>query len=331
MPMKLPKTIALVIAMSCTCSFAQTVPDVVLIVNTFPKTSPGLQPNLDFDALLAGMNGPTPRLGVAIKPIDPLPPSFAFEQVSRGRLQMMWANSANFSEKNFGFVLFGQPPFIAADKYFEWRAKPDTAKMADDLYARYGLKAVPCAAVDSNMDFVLRMVPQGDYQFRGARVAMNGPHRDLYAATGVMSIGIPFGEMRDALQAGTIDGAYAWTPHESVDMKLWESAKVVYFPSEIRHFFAIDLFLNLQFWKDLPDKSRTAIEETCAGLVKESLISSRKNAAAAIERYQAASVAVLPMPRKEVEVMRASWRHNASKQSLFDPAFGSMYRSLYAQ
>lgn len=332
--MKLSLLLSCVLALTVTALAAQTTTTEIPVANTFPSTVPGLQPNLDLSAFARHLNkylseksGST----MVVKPTTPLPPSAALSYVASGRVPMAWTQSSSFTDKEFGFLLLGQAPFVSAERYLEWRADPATVIAADALYAKYGVKAMPCSVVDSNMDFLLRKLPDGDYQFRGAKVAMTGPFRDVYTATGIVPMALPFGELRNVLNKGLVDGAYAWTPHESIELALYESTGVLYFPSQVRSFFVIDLLLSPKFWNDLQAQERTAIEMVCGQLIKETLVSSRKYAADAVEKYKKASIPVLPLPDQEVAAMRAAWNQIAGKRATFDPAFEALFKSLYGR
>lgn len=300
----------------------------LLTVNLFGENL-SLQPNSAFQKLSQALKGQGGASGFDIQPVAAPLSSMAFDGVVGGRVQAMWAQSAFFSSRNYALTLFSSPPFVSSERYVKWRALPETVRLADAVYAKMGLKAVPCSIIDANMDFVLRRVPDGDYAYRGARVVMTGPLQEAYAASGIMPLAIPIGEVPRAMQAGTVDGAYAYSPHESIELKLYESTKALVHPSSVRSFFAIDLIFNLKAWTELSAPDKAGIESVCRKMITETLASSRKLAAEAVEKYRKAGVPVMQLPDTETQAIRAKWEEMAARRSAFEPDFSELYKSLY--
>ena len=133
------------------------------------------------------------------------------------------------------------------------------------------------------------------------------------------------------MEAGVIDGAYTYSPYDSIELRFYESTKALVFPSRVRSFFAVDLLINLEFWTALPESDRSAIEGICKDLVTETLASSKKLASDAAEKYRSAGIPVITLPDGDTELMRQKWDEIAAKRSLFEPAFAQLFKSLYAK
>lgn len=330
--MKAWKILIGILALSVTPLWAQTSSTDVLVVDTFPATSPDLQTRIDLLAFSQRLNKYFSEQSGAtrvVKTASPMPSTVAWSYMASGRVSMMWTLSSYFTDKDMRLLLLGQPPFITAEDFLRWRNSPATSAIAETVYAKLGVKSIPCSIVDSNMDFALRRLPGEDYRFTGAKVAMTGVYRDIYAAMGVSPMALPFGEFRSLLEKGLIDGAHTWTPHESIALTLYDSIKVLYWPSQARRFFAVDLYVSQKFWNELTTQDQSAIETICRQLVEETLVSSKKYAADAVEKFRKASIPVMPLPDKEVDAMRGAWYQIASKRSAFDPAFETLFNSLY--
>jgi TRAP-type mannitol/chloroaromatic compound transport system substrate-binding protein len=243
--------------------------------------------------------------------------------------QMILSAAGYYANAEYGFLLLNTPPFVSADKLIEWRLSDAGVNLTDALYAKQGVKGLPCVAIDGNMDFLTRRPISSEYGLKGTKIAMPAPIGPLYAATSASFFAFPLGELRIGLEKGLIDGAYFWTPHESIEMKLYEAAQAVYAPSEIRPVFVADLMVGLHFWESLPENSRQTITATCQRLLRETLMTSRRRAAAAIEKYRAGGIPVEPLPAEAVAAIRKNWEETAAKRAIFDPVFQSMHKSLY--
>jgi len=294
-------------------------------------SSAALQPKLAFESFSKLLTSVSMVSGFELQAPSGLPPTFAFESAASGKVQMAWSQSAYFSAKEYAFTLFTYPPFVTSERYIEWRSTPETTKLADGLYAKYGLKAIPCSVIDANMDFVLRKAPDADYQYRGARISMIGPLSEIYAASGIAPIALPLSEGPRAMETGTIDGAYAYSPYDSIELRHYEATKALVYPSKIRSFLAIDLLINLEFWTSLPEADQKSIEGICKKLVTETRESSKKLSRDAAEKYKSAGVPVITLPEKETELVRQKWEEIAAKRSLFEPVFAQLFKSLYVK
>jgi len=271
----------------------------------------------------------TPGKPFNIQMAEPFPSASSFENLSSGKLQLMWIASAAFVTKEYAFTLLSHPPFVSLDRYLQWRAQPMTVKAVDSLYAKYEMKALPCAVIDGNPDFVLRRVPDADYRLKGAKVGMNGPLREIYAATGITPIALPVSELARSMETGILDGVHTFSPHETIELRLYDYTKAVIYPSAVRGFTVTELMMNLAFWNGLDASDRAAIEGVCRRMVSESIKSSRKLADDAIERYRKAGTVVMTMSELDVQLIRQKWEEVAAKRAAFEPAFEQLYKSLY--
>lgn len=326
---KLTSSFLFLLSITSTSAVSQQAATLPLMMNSFQSFPQSVQPNIFLKSFMESMSKATTDPSFRFRLQTQLPSSIALDNLSNGQLKMMWTQSVNFSSKEFAFMLLTSPPFIGVDRYIEWRSMPSTKTTVDNLYSKYGIKAIPCAAVDSNMDFVLRKVPEGENQYRGARIAMSGPYQELYAAIEIAPIAIPLGEVPRSLQTGTIDGAYTYSPYDSIEFRIYDSTKAIIHPSLVRSFFVIDLLFNQTYWEELQVSSREAVERTCRKLLADSAVTSRNLSLEAVEKYRKAGVTFMSLPQNETEVVRAKWEEIAAKRGTFEPPFAALYKSLY--
>lgn len=308
--------------------FAQVKGGESLIVNKFQQLRFADLINTAYDDLVREIQAKLP--GVRPNPQGPasMTPN-DLENLSAGKLQMMLTSGAFYINTEYAFLLLSSPPFLAVDDFLAWRKSPEGQELADAVYAKHGVKSLPCVAIDANMDFVTRRPLGDEYMLKGARIGMTAPFGNLYAATGMSFAALPFSELRNAMEKGVIDGAYAWTPHESIELQLYEATQALYTPSVIRRFFVVDLLVGLRFWNELPESSRKTIAATCNRLTNETLSTSRRRAAVAIEKFKAGGIQVATLPDGPVEAIRRKWGEVAEKRAVFDPHFQAIFQSLY--
>lgn len=329
--MKHQKILALILFSFCTLAVAQNEIKKINILNSFQRWPQDVQHNVYLNSFVEKISKQITGARIGVYSGEPLTSAQAFDYVGNGRATMMWTQSSFLSAKEYSFALLSQPLFISSQQFFKWRATPVAAQSIGKLYEKYGVKTLPCAAIDGHMDFVMRRLPDSDYQFKGAKVAVGPPAPEVYGATGMYTIGIPVTEIYRALEKGLIDGAYAITPHESIQWRLFEFSKILYFPSEVRSFVVLDLMVNLKYWNELSSADRYSIEQVCTQSIQDSLSRSRKLALDGVDKYKKADIPVIPLPAQDVAVMQAKWLEVVAKQSAFDPVFESLYKSMYGK
>jgi TRAP-type mannitol/chloroaromatic compound transport system substrate-binding protein len=329
--MKPQKILALILFSFCTLAFAQNEIKKINIVNSFQRWPQDVQHNVYLNSFVEKISKQITGTRFGVYSGDPITTTNAFEYVGNGRATMMWTQSSYLSSKEYSFALLSQPLFMSSQQFFKWRGTPMAVQSIDKLYEKYGVKALPCAAIDMHMDFLMRRLPDNDYQFKGAKVAIGPPATEVYAATGMHTNNIPVTETYRALEMGTIDGAYTFTPHESIQWRIFEFSKVLYFPSVVRSFAVLDLMVNLKYWNELSSADRFSIEQVCTQSIQDSLSRSRKLALDGADKYKKAGIPVMALPAQDVMAMQAKWLEVVAKQSAFDPMFESIYKSLYGK
>lgn len=329
--MKHQKILVLFLFSFCTLAFSQNEIKKINILNSFQRWPQDVQHNVYLNSFVEKISKQITGARIGVYLGEPLTSAQAFDYVGNGRATMMWTQSSYLSSKEYSFALLSQPLFISSQQFFKWRVTPIAAQNIDKLYEKYGVKSIPCAAIDMHMDFLMRRLPDSDYQFKGARVAVGPPAPEVYAATGMYTINIPVTEAYRALEMGTIDGAYAFTPHESIQWRLFEFSKVLYFPSEVRSFVVLDLMVNLKYWNELSPTDRLGIQQVCSQSIQDSLSRSRQLALDGVDKYNKAGISVMTLPAQDVAVMQAKWLEVVAKQSAFDPMFESLYKSMYGK
>lgn len=307
---------------------AQGSPGETIIVNKFQRLPSAGQINTPFGKLVQDIQTGLPNLRISPKDFVSITTK-DLEHLAAGNVKMMLTQGTYYSNTELAFFLLNSPPFISAEEFLDWRQSPEGDKLAAAVYAKHGVKSIPCAVIDANMDFVTRRPLGDEYTLKGAKIALAGPLGGLYAATGMTAMALPFTEIRAMLEKGLVDGAYSWTPHESIEMQLYESAQALYAPSTVRSFFVADLLITLTFWNGLTRIDQAAIASACTRQTTETLATSRKLAAQAIEKYRAGGILVAPLPTDAVEAIRKKWDEVAAKRSVFDGHFQAIYKSLY--
>lgn len=310
-------------------AIAQGIPSEIAILNRFRPLTALTTVNDAFADLVKSLQGELPGLRFRIQTGSTMTAN-DLPNLAAGRPpQMLLSAAGYYANAEYGFLLLNTPPFVSADKLIEWRLSDAGVILTDALYSKQGVKGLPCVAIDGNMDFLTRRPINSEYGLNGAKIAMPAPLGPLYAATGASFFAFPLGELRVALEKGTIDGTHFWTPHESIEMQLYEVAQAVYAPSEIRSIFVADLMVGRNFWESLPTNSQRTIAATCKRLLRETLTTSRRLAAVAIEKYRAGGIPVQPLPAELVAAIRKKWEETAAKRAIFDPSFQAIHKSLY--
>ncbi|MFK5980810.1 MAG: TRAP transporter substrate-binding protein [Rhizobiaceae bacterium] len=98
--------------------------------------------------------------------------------------------------------------------------------------------------------------------FKGIKIrTFNSATTDMFNRIGMTSVQLPWGEVVPSLAAGTINSVTT-SASAGVDGKFWEFLKVMYPTSHVWGSNVVSV--NLDAWKALSDKNRSAIESVAA-------------------------------------------------------------------
>jgi len=187
-----------------------------------------------------------------------------FDAVSKGVLDCGQSWPGYWKGKNEAFTCYASVPFsMDYETYSIWYWMGEGKVLMDDLYGRYNLKGLFLGNAGQELGLYSNKPRSKFEDFKGIKVRTVGWFMDILNRMGVNATAIPGPEVYLALERGIVDAAEFSSPTITYAMGFHEVVKYVIEPGVHQPGAQMDLFINLDKWKALPDDLR-AIVEICA-------------------------------------------------------------------
>ena len=170
-----------------------------------------------------------------------------------GALDMGHGYPAYWAGKLNAVNFFTPVPFgITTQEQNAWLRYGGGQEIADKVYGELGVKVFPSGntSVQAAGWFNKEIKSIGDY--KGLKIRSGGLGSKVLSAIGATPVQIPLGEVPQALQNKTIDGADFVGPHNDMAFGLHKVAKFYYWPGWMEPCGMLDCFVNLKAWGKLP-------------------------------------------------------------------------------
>lgn len=238
------------------------------MTSAYPAGSPfytsGPGSATDFVKRVEAMSGG--RIKIKFYAAGELIPALAgFDAVREGTVDMNWANAYFWAGKSFAAQYFTAVPFgMDALGVNAWLYHGGGQALWDELYAPFGLKALPAGNTGMQMTGWFRKPIESVEDFKGLRMRIPGLAGKVYEQLGVSVKLLPGGEIFPALQRGVIDAAEFVGPYLDRKLGLHKAAKYYYTPGWHEPCNVTELLINKKTWASLPADLQAVIENAAA-------------------------------------------------------------------
>lgn len=188
-----------------------------------------------------------------------------FDAVSKGVLDAGHSWPGYWKGKNEAFVLYASVPFsMDYETYSVWYYQGEGKKLMDELYGRYNLKPFFCGNAGQELGLYSKKARKTMADFKGIKVRTAGWFMDILNRMGVNATAIPGSEVYLALERGIVDAAEFSSPGITYGMGFHEIAKFVIEPGVHQPSAQVDLFINMDSWKKLPEDLKAIVTVAAA-------------------------------------------------------------------
>jgi len=189
------------------------------------------------------------------------PPLQLLDAVADGALEMGHGYPAYWAGKLPAMQFFSPLPFgVTTQEQNAWFRYGGGQELAEKVYGQLGVKFLPSGntSVQAAGWFTKEINTLGDYQ--GLKIRSGGLGAKVLSAVGATPVQLPLGEVPQALQNGSIDGADFVGPMNDMAFGLYKSAKFCYWPGWMEPCGVLDCFINKAAWDKLPDDLKAIVE-----------------------------------------------------------------------
>jgi len=193
---------------------------------------------------------------LVIKPFSAgelVPAMQSFDAVSKGSAEVGHDWPGYWKGKNEAFVPFSSVPYgLDGEGYNIWLYERGGAKMMDDLYGQFNMRAFPCGQCDQEQGLSSNKKASKMEDFKGMRIRTVGWYMDILNEMGASVSPLPGGEIYLALERGVIDAGEFSSPAMTYPMGFQDICDYCISPGAHQPGIQCALFINKDKWATLP-------------------------------------------------------------------------------
>ncbi len=238
-----------------------------------------------------------------------------------------------------GYYYVGKSPALAFDtavpfglsarQRFAWLYRAGGRELLQDVYADFGVHAIPLGSTGGQMGGWFRRPLDGLDDLRGLRMRIPGIGGEIMTRLGVSVQVLAGADVYPALERGAIDAVEWVGPYDDERLGLHQIAENYYYPGWWEPGVTTTLQVGRRAWDELPSLYREALEGAC-----------REATLLTLARYDAANPSALErlveehgvrLRRFSDDVMEAAWEESRAyleEQAAADDAFRTVYESF---
>ena len=302
------------------------------LVTSWPKNLPGpgvtAQRIADQVALLSGG-----AFKIRLFAAGELVPALGvFDAVSNGTADMAHTASFFWQGKIPASVYFTAIPFgLLPHEHISWIEQGGGQALWDELYAPFGIKPVMAGNTGVQMGGWYKKPLQSLDDLRGLKIRMPGLGGEVMRRLGAAPVGLPPGELFQALQTGVLDATEFLGPWSDRAMGFQKAAKYYYSPGFHEPNGTGEALFNQAACGALPEEFQAILLEACRAENGRALAESDWENAGSLQLLrQEDGVEVLSYPDDILEALRVTTGEVLLDTSRQDPMSNRIYQSHQA-
>ncbi|KJS28707.1 MAG: hypothetical protein VR64_22975 [Desulfatitalea sp. BRH_c12] len=303
------------------------------MVSTWTPTINLLEGDKNFAKLVNELsNG---RLQISVSPAGELVPATAvFDSVSKGSVECGGDWPSYWAGKNSAFDLLGSFPMgLGQYDAINWYYHGGGKKVFDDLFGKYNMKYFLTAVSPMESGIRARVPIKTLEDYKGKKLRMSGKAQGhILQKLGAAQVMVSGGEIYQALQMATIDGAEFCSPSIDWKMGFAEVTKYNIGPGWHQPSSTFGVMINKGAWEKLPDDLKVIVER--ASIANVAYMSSWYEATniEALNQFVASGHEIFKLSEEELKkIENYAWEYlveEAKKNPDYQTAALSMFQFL---
>ena len=282
-----------------------------------------------FAATLARISGGTIEISFS-EPDAGMPAREVFAAVKAGKAESGWAVASYWADEMPAASFFSAVPFgPGAGEFLAWMRFGGGQGLYDELYARHGVKGLPCAIAAPEASGWFRNEITSAADLKGLKMRFFGLGARVMGKFGVVTE-LPQGDIFAAFAGGELDAIEYSMPAVDVDLGFDRVAKHYYFPGWHQQSTIVELLVNLDKWNGLADRQRGLIEAACGDTMQYTLAEGEAIQAGALSQLRARGVEIHRWSPELLIAFGKAWSEVAAEAAAADAGFRRAWESLQA-
>jgi TRAP-type mannitol/chloroaromatic compound transport system substrate-binding protein len=303
------------------------------MVTTWTPSIDLIEGDKNFAKLVGELSGG--RMQITVSPAGELVPANAvFDTVAKGSAECGGDWPSYWAGKNSGFDLLGSFPMgLSQYDYINWYYHYGGKKVFNDLFGKYNMLyfLTSVSPVESGIRSRMPIKTLADY--KGKKLRMSGKAQGhILKKLGAAQVMVSGGEIYQALQMGTIDGAEFSVPSIDWKMGFAEVTKYNIGPGWHQPSSTFGVMINKDAWAKLPDDLKVVVERAAQANVAVMSSWYETGNMAAFYNFQKAGVQRFQLPESDLKkIEEYAWEYlvdEAAKNPDFHAAALSMFQYM---
>jgi TRAP-type mannitol/chloroaromatic compound transport system substrate-binding protein len=259
-------------------------------------------------------------------------PAFsAADAVQNGTVEMCQTAAYYFLGKDLAFALPCAVPFGPnARGQNAWQYHGGGIDLMNEFFKKYNIHALPAGNTGAQMGGWFRKEIKSLGDLNGLKYRIGGFAGRVLGKLGVVAQQIPAGELFQALEKGTIDGAEWVGPYDDEKIGLAKVAPFYHYPGWWEGGAMIHHFINLDQWNRLPASHKAIVR--AASDMANVWMTSKYDAAnpAALKRLVAGGAQLKPFPPAVMDACLKSALEVYQEVAATNADFKKIWENLWA-
>jgi TRAP-type mannitol/chloroaromatic compound transport system substrate-binding protein len=254
-----------------------------------------------------------------------------FDSVSKGAIETSYTTSGFHAGRIPAIAFFSSVPFgPTVDEYFAWMQYGGGNEIYREVYAQHNLIAFHCGVVVAEASGWFRNEIKTVEDLKGLKMRFFGLGALVMGKLGVSTQLIAPADIYAALERGVIDATELSFP--SVDLKFgyYQIAKHYYFPGWHQQASLIEMMVNLEKYKSLPDAYQLMLEVACNDAGIRTMAEGNSKQIAALDELKKKGVQIHRWSDEFLNTFRTKWEEVLKEKSAEDPLFKRIADSYLA-
>ena len=254
-----------------------------------------------------------------------------YDAVSEGAIDAAYGSPGFDVGKNSAYAFFAAIPFgPGAGEMLAWLRHGNGLKLAQEMYARNNIHMLPCGILPPESGGWFRKEIKSLDDLKGIKMRFLGLGAKVMEQFGVSTQLLAPGEIYQALELGTLDGAEQSVPAIDRGLGFYQIAKFNYFPGWHQQSTVQELLINKTRWDALSDAQKLMIEMACDRATVTQLADGEAGQYEIMKKNEADGVTIKEWPPEMLAAFHQAWEKVIKEETAQNPDSARVWESLTA-
>ena len=258
-----------------------------------------------------------------------IPALAVFDNVSQGNIDAGYSWMGYERGQVPAAALFGAMPFgLEGQEFVAWMTHHGGQELLEETFHPFNVHPVLCGVISPETAGWFRRELNTVEDLQGLRYRAAGVGGEIFAEFGMSVSLLPGGELYQALETGVLDGTEFSLPTVDEQLGFFQVADYLYLPGWHQPTTNQYLYVNLDVWNGLEDRTRATIETVCMAGTMYALARAEALQGAALARFEERGTNVRAYNDEQIaafyEATQTVFERLRAEDEMFDRVLESM-------